>query len=230
MGSLCCCPCGDEFEDYSLPSNPVYRHCACLRYFFHQLFSGYSAPFQRLDGRSVPSPNQAATSSVPSGTGTTVANNSSNDTPFSVARPSPFDADQRYSRLQRDGLISRREKSMTHLQEDAQQVRRSSSATDSLGSGKKRNGVEAEEDCKSGHSETLEKELASKVAYGLTYVLPASEDDDVCPTCLDDYTTENPKITTKCSHHFHLGCIYEWLERSESCPICGKEMEFCESP
>jgi hypothetical protein len=27
---------------------------------------------------------------------------------------------------------------------------------------------------------------------------------------------------TKCSHHFHLGCIYEWMERSESCPVCGK--------
>lgn len=37
-----------------------------------------------------------------------------------------------------------------------------------------------------------------------------------------EYTLENPKITAKCSHHFHLGCIYEWMERSESCPICGK--------
>lgn len=39
---------------------------------------------------------------------------------------------------------------------------------------------------------------------------------------LAEYTPENPKITTQCSHHFHLGCIYEWMERSESCPICGK--------
>ncbi|KAK9934240.1 hypothetical protein M0R45_021392 [Rubus argutus] len=205
MGSLCCCPCVDEFEEYALPSNSVYRHCACLRYFFHQLFSGYNAPFQRLDGRSVPSPIQGATSSVSSGTGTTVANNSSNDTQFSVARPSPFDADQRYSRLQRDGLST-------------------------VGSGKKRSGVDTEEDCKLGQSETSEKDLASKLGYGLTYVQPVSDDDDVCPTCLDEYTPENPKITTRCSHHFHLGCIYEWLERSESCPICGKEMEFCESP
>lgn len=37
-----------------------------------------------------------------------------------------------------------------------------------------------------------------------------------------EYTLENPKITAKCSHHFHLGCIYEWMERSDSCPICGK--------
>lgn len=37
-----------------------------------------------------------------------------------------------------------------------------------------------------------------------------------------DYTPENPKIITKCSHHFHLSCIYEWMERSETCPVCGK--------
>ncbi|CAI0454463.1 unnamed protein product [Linum tenue] len=34
---------------------------------------------------------------------------------------------------------------------------------------------------------------------------------------------------TKCSHHFHLGCIYEWMERSDSCPVCGKVMAFDET-
>ena len=37
-----------------------------------------------------------------------------------------------------------------------------------------------------------------------------------------EYTPENPRIMTKCFHHFHLGCIYEWKERSDSCPVCGK--------
>uniref|UniRef100_A0A3Q7GBW1 RING-type E3 ubiquitin transferase n=1 Tax=Solanum lycopersicum TaxID=4081 RepID=A0A3Q7GBW1_SOLLC len=46
----------------------------------------------------------------------------------------------------------------------------------------------------------------------------SSEDEDVCPTCLEEYTPENPKIFTKCSHHYHLSCIYEWQERSETCP------------
>lgn len=40
--------------------------------------------------------------------------------------------------------------------------------------------------------------------------------------CLAEYTTENPKIITECSHHYHLGCIYEWMERSDKCPVCGK--------
>lgn len=39
---------------------------------------------------------------------------------------------------------------------------------------------------------------------------------------------ENPKILTQCNHHFHLACIYEWLERSQTCPICSREMSFDE--
>ncbi|XP_042023943.1 E3 ubiquitin-protein ligase RLIM-like [Salvia splendens] len=54
------------------------------------------------------------------------------------------------------------------------------------------------------------------------------DDRDECPTCLEEYTSENPKITTKCNHHYHLSCIYEWMERSENCPVCGKMMLFDE--
>ncbi|GMY26667.1 E3 ubiquitin-protein ligase At3g02290-like [Fagus crenata] len=231
MGAFCCCPCDGEFEEYSLPSNSINRHCLCLRYFFNQLFTGYGSTFHRLEGRSISSPIQGA-SLASSGIATTLPDNSSNDIHLSVSRPVPSDSDQRYSRLQRDGLVSRRDKSITHFQEDSQTLRRnmSSSGTESLGFGKKWNGVESEEDGKLSHSESSEKALSAKVAFGLAYTQTPSEDEDVCPTCLDEYTPENPKITTKCSHHFHLGCIYEWLERSESCPICGKEMEFCESP
>uniref|UniRef100_A0A7N0UDV5 RING-type E3 ubiquitin transferase n=1 Tax=Kalanchoe fedtschenkoi TaxID=63787 RepID=A0A7N0UDV5_KALFE len=55
---------------------------------------------------------------------------------------------------------------------------------------------------------------------------PSSDEEDVCPTCLEEYGEENPKITTQCNHHFHLACIYEWMERSSSCPVCGKLMVF----
>ncbi|XP_047318986.1 E3 ubiquitin-protein ligase RHF2A-like [Impatiens glandulifera] len=54
---------------------------------------------------------------------------------------------------------------------------------------------------------------------GYTHVFSSTEEEEVCPTCLEEYTPENPKIVTNCSHHFHLGCIYEWMERSESCPV-----------
>ncbi|KAJ0427455.1 putative transcription factor C2H2 family [Helianthus annuus] len=46
-----------------------------------------------------------------------------------------------------------------------------------------------------------------------------------CPTCLEEYDEENPKIITKCEHHFHLSCILEWMERSDTCPVCDQVME-----
>lgn len=53
---------------------------------------------------------------------------------------------------------------------------------------------------------------------------PVTEEEDVCPTCLEDYDLENPRIITKCEHHFHLACILEWMERSNTCPICDQIM------
>ncbi|KAJ1403520.1 Zinc finger, RING-type [Sesbania bispinosa] len=53
-----------------------------------------------------------------------------------------------------------------------------------------------------------------------------TEEEDVCPICLEEYDVENPKTLTKCEHHFHLSCILEWMERSDSCPICDQEMIF----
>mmetsp|Transcript_16699 Transcript_16699/g.29252 ORF Transcript_16699/g.29252 Transcript_16699/m.29252 type:complete len:183 (+) Transcript_16699:588-1136(+) len=55
-------------------------------------------------------------------------------------------------------------------------------------------------------------------------LIDEGESDDVCPTCLEEYTKENPKITLECQHTFHLSCIYEWLERSAFCPICATRM------
>ncbi|KAL1355790.1 hypothetical protein AAHE18_05G138000 [Arachis hypogaea] len=50
------------------------------------------------------------------------------------------------------------------------------------------------------------------------------EEEDVCPICLEEYDAENPKLTTKCDHYFHLACILEWMERSETCPVCDQDM------
>ncbi|WJX86944.1 putative E3 ubiquitin-protein ligase rhb1a [Trifolium repens] len=55
------------------------------------------------------------------------------------------------------------------------------------------------------------------------------EEEDGCPICLEEYDVENPKTLTKCEHHFHLACILEWMERSDSCPICDQEMIFDEA-
>ncbi|XP_047171805.1 probable E3 ubiquitin-protein ligase RHB1A isoform X2 [Vigna umbellata] len=48
------------------------------------------------------------------------------------------------------------------------------------------------------------------------------EEEDTCPICLEEYDAENPKLATNCDHHFHLACILEWMERSETCPVCDQ--------
>ncbi|XP_048560672.1 E3 ubiquitin-protein ligase At3g02290-like [Triticum urartu] len=53
-------------------------------------------------------------------------------------------------------------------------------------------------------------------------------DEDDCPICLEEYDYENPKILLQCNHDFHLGCIYAWMERSQSCPVCAVVMMFKE--
>ncbi|KAI3501913.1 hypothetical protein L2E82_42238 [Cichorium intybus] len=221
MNSICCCQCGDDLEEF--PTNAIYRHCLCLRFFFHQLFTGYGALFQRIEGLPVSSPIQGTSSSS---VGFTLPT-SLNDENHSSTRPLPYESDHRFTRLQR-GLVSRREKSMTHFQEDSQALRRSmsSSGMEFLDFGKRKSGIDSTEDSKCGLPESLEK---VKVPEGIPYE-QSSDNEDVCPTCLEEYTLENPKIVTQCSHHFHLGCIYEWMERSDTCPMCGKVMEFCESP
>lgn len=58
-----------------------------------------------------------------------------------------------------------------------------------------------------------------------TPIASATDEEDVCPTCLEEYDAENPRILTKCEHHFHLSCILEWMERSDTCPICDQIMK-----
>lgn len=80
------------------------------------------------------------------------------------------------------------------------------------------------------HADTPRK--GTKAASGVKQVPSglslASDEDDNCSTCLEGYDTENPKIWTQCGHHFHLACIYEWLNRKQTCPICGLPMSFDE--
>ena len=59
--------------------------------------------------------------------------------------------------------------------------------------------------------------------------------DACCPTCFEEYDPlENPRMTLKCGHHFHLACILEWQEylgahdRDDSCPVCDAPIEFDE--
>lgn len=72
----------------------------------------------------------------------------------------------------------------------------------------------------------LAKESEVELSKSVKPVISATEEEDGCPICLEEYDKENPKMTTKCDHHFHLACILEWMERSDTCPVCDKEMIF----
>ncbi|GMH39548.1 hypothetical protein BSKO_07446 [Bryopsis sp. KO-2023] len=79
-----------------------------------------------------------------------------------------------------------------------------------------------------GMARVASSKSLKKMKRSLGSGVSLSEEDDFCPTCLEAYTVENPKIMTKCQHHFHLSCIYEWLERANTCPVCFRAMSFDE--
>ncbi|GAA0145276.1 hypothetical protein LIER_05508 [Lithospermum erythrorhizon] len=81
-----------------------------------------------------------------------------------------------------------------------------------------------ESDCKSQQNFLLASPIDVELSKSNMLRLPKAEEEEVCPTCLEDYDDDNPKIITKCDHHFHLSCILEWTERSHTCPICDQEM------
>jgi len=76
---------------------------------------------------------------------------------------------------------------------------------------------------------SMEDLEAEKLRLQQLYAIDSRLEDDhdnCCPTCLEPYDDENPAIVAACGHAFHLPCIYEWLERSRTCPVCSRAMSF----
>ncbi|TVU34595.1 hypothetical protein EJB05_16432 [Eragrostis curvula] len=159
--------------------------------------SEYTATFQRLESR--PSnPAHGAASLGSSNQNASITDNSLAETFQLVSRPLPYDTDPRYARVQREGLVSRREKSINLTQEESLALRRngSSSAIEHLASQKKRSSIDTEPECKVRRSEST-KSLSAK-AYSSSYAGVTSEDEDVCPTCLEGlYSSFNTPQTTQ---------------------------------
>ncbi|XP_041007836.1 E3 ubiquitin-protein ligase At3g02290-like isoform X1 [Juglans microcarpa x Juglans regia] len=227
MGAVCCCLNSNGFEEYVNSNSPVYRNCMCLSCFVQNLLNAYTSLFRRGEVHSITSSIQGAASM----TSAASLDDSLSDMYRSPPRPLPYDADPRYFCLQRDGLLSRREKSSSHLHEETEPLRSDVDADhmESFNSGDKWNESACEDGSKEYLSRSSLKLSQANTNIGVGSIFTSAEDEDVCPTCLEEYTQENPKIMTKCCHHFHLGCIYEWMERSVSCPVCGKVMVFDET-
>ncbi|EPS60851.1 hypothetical protein M569_13950 [Genlisea aurea] len=78
-----------------------------------------------------------------------------------------------------------------------------------------------------GSSPDIEEEYNSMTSsFGSVFESEDSDFEDECPICFEGYHPENPKIAMKCWHHYHLGCIYDWLERNATCPFCQQLLEF----
>lgn len=227
MGAICSCLSVDDFEDYMNPHSHVYRNCVCVGCFLQNISAVYSSIFGRREMQALPSSVQGAASL----TNTASLDNSLAEIYRSPPRPLPYDADPRHFRSQHDGLVSRREKGSSHLNEESEPLRVDvdvdPESLSSSGKWKESTGKDGSKEYRSKSSVRLS---SAKLTTGAALVYASSEEEDVCPTCLEEYTEENPKIVTKCNHHYHLGCIYEWMERSDSCPVCGKVMLFDESP
>lgn len=81
----------------------------------------------------------------------------------------------------------------------------------------------------------IKREFARLKSFERTKSSTGDEDyDNSCPTCFEGYDDENPRMTLRCTHHFHLACILEWQEylavndRADTCPCCDQPIELVE--
>ncbi|XP_022775754.1 E3 ubiquitin-protein ligase At3g02290-like [Durio zibethinus] len=136
----------------------------------------------------------------------------SNDIQSNIVTSAPrilhFDADVTLSDQHQDGQIKEQENDQVDMEHDC--------------NGIKSTGLQCEARCLESKTKFSSEKPETEVARACGL----SEDEDVCPTCLEEYIPENPRIVLQCSHSYHLSCIYEWMERSENCPICGKVIQF----
>lgn len=50
--------------------------------------------------------------------------------------------------------------------------------------------------------------------------VPKRLSGESCPICLHKFDEEVDFLELRCSHAFHYFCIFRWLQRSTTCPMC----------
>ncbi|XP_057962072.1 E3 ubiquitin-protein ligase At3g02290 [Malania oleifera] len=203
MGAFCSCFHVEDFEDEENRSTD--RHCMCFSsYLFYEVATSTTAA--TLDNTLVD-----ANGSLPS-------------------RSLPYNTN--YPDLQCEEHDSTHQKGTSHSHEysDAHRINSVHIGPQIFSGVEMQNASYCGKKIKACNSESSVKLLLAKVGIEVGDLYSSSEDEDVCPICLEGYTHENPEIVLQCSHHYHLGCAYEWMERSPCCPICDKVMIFEETP
>ncbi|XP_009391150.3 E3 ubiquitin-protein ligase At3g02290-like [Musa acuminata AAA Group] len=196
---------------------------SCFEFLTHLLESKRHPRFRQIEHIS-PSDEQGTTTLAST---SSVQTDTRNDTDLSSPRPlSHTDPGCSHSQCQNDGFVLRHARGPIPLHEKSQLLRydfhMNTELMENLNESKYEGGSMM------SSPESSSKQPLSEMTTGITYLHSESEDEDVCPICLEEYTYENPRIPLKCTHIYHLSCIYEWLERSESCPICSKTVQFNE--
>ncbi|XP_030549943.2 E3 ubiquitin-protein ligase RNF181-like [Rhodamnia argentea] len=60
---------------------------------------------------------------------------------------------------------------------------------------------------------------------GLKEKVYAAEDGECCSICLEDFHRAEKVAELPCSHVFHRPCIIQWLDSSNSCPLCRCQLD-----
>ncbi|KAL2522993.1 RING/U-box superfamily protein [Forsythia ovata] len=120
MGGVCCC-LRDECEDFAHSNSSIYGNLICIRCFVQNFLHLYTSLFHREEEHEIALSTQGTTSLSSAAS----LDNSLVDMYHSPPRPLPYDADPSYFHLQRDGLVSGREKGSSHLHEETEPLRRS---------------------------------------------------------------------------------------------------------
>lgn len=130
-------------------------------------------------------------------------------------RPLPYNDPQFSARMVQHPTVSGHDKASTHIQKPEQPTESKNTDAGSTCTAHK-------------VSETSEKQHSGGSRIDGIQFCDSSDNEDDCPICLEEYDYENPKTALQCNHNFHLSCIYEWMERSQVCPVCAEIMLFNE--
>ncbi|EYU42111.1 hypothetical protein ABFS82_05G003500 [Erythranthe guttata] len=210
MGALCCCfrvhdVQDDDSNNSSNNSSP--DNCLCPKSFFSKLLSKKKATSP---------PSQHASSSNTE----VVSNSSSHSSGAHNAASSESASARLLQEEQSDGSRGRQEKGNSRSRVQPEPAGQSGTQINPKSTGEGKIVISVSE------VEVQERKSQSSKKVELSF--PSLREVEECPTCLEEYTEENPKIIAKCSHHYHLSCIYEWMERSHNCPVCRELMLFDE--